>query len=91
MIVIHRSTGARGSSFYGDSVYADSIYADSVYADSLYTSSKNFAQIEELLIKSTLSEFWSNFSITDSLYAKFVLHEFAKTEKSRKARTPCNN
>ena len=36
-----------------------------------------------------LSEFWSNLFITDSLYAKFVLHEFAKTQKSRKARTPC--
>ena len=30
-----------------------------------------------------------NFFITDSLYEIFVLHEFAKSQKSRKARTPC--
>ena len=58
----------QSSSWYRGS----SLYTDFVYANSVYTSSKNFAQSEELLIKSTLSEFWSNFSITDSLYAKFT-------------------
>ena len=43
----------RGSSLYMDFVYADSLYT--------ITSSINFAQSEELLIKSLLSEFWSNF------------------------------
>ena len=67
-----------------------SLYADSVYAHSLYTSSKNFMQSEELLIKSALSEFWSNFSITDSLYTIFTLRELPRTQNSRKERTPCN-
>ena len=37
-----------------------------------------------LLIKSALSEFWSNFSITDSLYVIFTLHELPRTQNSRK-------
>ena len=70
---------ARGSSFY----------ADSVYADSIYTSSKNFAQSEELLIKSALSEFWSYFSITDLLYAIFTLQELPRTQNSHKESPVC--
>ena len=36
-----------------------------------------------------LNEFKSNFFIADSLYVKFVLHEFAKAQNSCKERTPC--
>ena len=74
--------------YIGNMYKGTSFYADSVYADSLYTSSKNFAESEELLIKSALNEFWSNFSITDSLYAIFTLHELPRTQNSLKVRTP---
>ena len=62
----------------------------SFYEDSVYTSSKNFVQSEELLIKSAVSEFRSNFSISDSLYAIFTLRKLPWTQNSRKERTPCS-